>query len=401
MTETAESIGTTAPAEGFRPVLPGGTVGLIGGGQLGRMFAIAARRMGYRVHTLEPAPDSPAGQISDREFAAAYDDLEKLGEFARGVDVVTFEFENISSAALEHVARLRPVRPRPEVLHICQNRAREKEFLQRHGFPVAGHRVVESAAEAAAEAAAMGFPCVLKTADFGYDGKGQSKLGSAADASEAWTRLGAPRAVLEEWVDFRCEISVVCARDTSGRLECFPPSENLHRNHILYRSVVPARIDPSIAREAELLAVRIARALDVVGLLAVEFFVRRDGSLVVNELAPRPHNSGHFSFDACATSQFEQQLRAVCGLPLGSPRLLTPVVMVNLLGDAWADGEPDWAALLSDPDVKLHLYGKSEVRPGRKMGHFCVLKPTVEEAVDAAEEAEARLFGRAETMHRG
>ncbi|MGA0094612.1 MAG: 5-(carboxyamino)imidazole ribonucleotide synthase, partial [Chthoniobacterales bacterium] len=249
-------------------------------------------------------------------------------------------------------------------------------------------------------AAATGFPCVLKTADFGYDGKGQSKLASAADASEAWTILGAPRAVLEEWIDFRCEISVVCARDASGRVECFPAAENLHRDHILRRSVVPARVDPSIAREAELLAVRIARALDVVGLLAVEFFVQRDGSLVVNELAPRPHNSGHFSFDACATSQFEQQLRAVCGLPLGSPRLLTPVVMVNLLGDAWDDGEPDWAALLSDPDVKLHLYGKSEVRRGRKMGHFCVLKQTVEEAVKAAAEAEARLFGRANAAHR-
>ena len=381
-------------------MLPGSTVGLIGGGQLGRMFAIAARRMGYRVHTLEPAPDSPAGQISDREFAAAYDDTEALEKFARGADVITFEFENIPAASLECVERLRPVRPRPEVLHICQNRAREKEFLRRHGFPVAAHRVAESAAEAAAEAAAMGFPCVLKTADFGYDGKGQSKLGSAADASEAWMRLAAPRAVLEEWIDFRCEISVVCARDTSGRVECFPASENLHRDHILHRSIVPARIDPSIAREAGLLAVRIARALDVVGVLAVEFFVRRDGSLVVNELAPRPHNSGHFSFDACATSQFEQQLRAVCGLPLGSPRLLTPVVMVNLLGGAWEEGEPDWAALLSDPDIKLHLYGKSEVRPGRKMGHFCVLKPTVEEAVEAAGQAEARLFGRAAAADR-
>lgn len=364
------------------------------------MFAIAARRLGCRVHTLEPAPDSPAGQISDLEVTAAYDDLEKLEEFARGVDVITFEFENIPSSSLDCVAKIRPVRPRPEVLHICQNRAREKEFLSRNNFPVAGYRVVESAAEAAAEAVAMGFPCVMKTADFGYDGKGRSKLGSAADAAEAWAALGASRAVLEEWVDFRCEISVVCARDASGRVECFPASENLHRNHILYRSIVPARIDPSIAREAELLAVRIARALDAVGLLAVEFFVRRDGTLLVNELAPRPHNSGHFSFDACVTSQFEQQLRAVCGLPLGSPRLLSPVVMVNLLGDAWENGEPDWTALLSDPDVKLHLYGKSEVRPGRKMGHFCVLKPTIEEAVEAAEEAVARLFGRADSSDR-
>lgn len=390
----------SAQAEGFRPVLPGATIGLIGGGQLGRMFAIAARRLGYRVHTLEPSPDSPAGQVSDRQITAAYDDLGKLEEFAKGVDVITFEFENIPAASLECVSRLRPVHPRPEVLHICQNRAREKEFLSRHGFPVAAHRVVESAAEAAAGAAALGFPCVLKTADFGYDGKGQSKLASAADASEAWAVLAAPRAVLEEWVDFRCEISVVCARDASGRVECFPASENLHRRHILHRSVVPAPVDPSISREAELLAVRIARALDIVGVLAVEFFVRRDGKLVVNELAPRPHNSGHFSFDACVTSQFEQQLRAVCGLPLGSPRLLSPVVMVNLLGDAWEEGEPDWEALLSDPDVKLHLYGKTGVRPGRKMGHFCVLKPEAAAAVAEAEASEKRLFGRAERADR-
>lgn len=360
------------------------------------MFAIAARRMGYRVHTLEPSPDSPAGQVSDREITAAYDDLGKLEEFAKGVDVITFEFENIPAASLQCVARLRPVHPRPEVLHICQNRSREKEFLTRHGFPVAAYRVVESAAEAAAEAAALGFPCVLKTADFGYDGKGQSKLTSAAEAAEAWDILAAPRAVLEEWVDFRCEISVVCARDVSGRVECFPPAENLHRRHILHRSVVPARVDPSVSREAELLAVRIARALDIVGVLAVEFFVRRDGKLVVNELAPRPHNSGHFSFDACVTSQFEQQLRAVCGLPLGATRLISPVVMVNLLGDAWEAGEPDWMMLLSDTDVKLHLYGKSGVRPGRKMGHFCVLKPDLGEAVAGAEAAEERLLGCAE-----
>lgn len=400
MTAAAQFNPPSVKEEGFRPVLPGGTIGLIGGGQLGRMFAIAARRMGYRVHTLEPAPDSPAGQISDLEVAAAYDDLDKLEEFARGVDVITFEFENIPSSSLDRVAQIRPVRPRPEVLRICQNRAREKEFLSRNNFPAADYRVVESAAESAAKAAAMGFPCVMKTADFGYDGKGQSKLGNAADASEAWTALGAPRAVLEEWVDFRCEISVVCARDASGRVECFPASENLHRNHILHRSMVPARIDPSIAREAERLAVRIARALDVVGVLAVEFFVRRDGTLLVNELAPRPHNSGHFSFDACVTSQFEQQLRAVSGLPLGSPRLLSPVCMVNLFGEAWENGEPDWAALLSDPDVKLHLYGKSEVRRGRKMGHFCVLKPTIEEAAEAAEEAVARMFGRADSTDR-
>jgi len=400
MNEERQVSGPLAAAEGFHPVLPGGTVGLLGGGQLGRMFGLAARRLGYRVHAVEPTPDSPAGQVSDREFTAPYDDLAVLEEFACGVDVVTFEFENIPSASLECVAALRPVYPRPEVLHICQNREREKEFLVRQGVPCADHKIVTSAAEAVAAAVAGGFPCVLKTADFGYDGKGQARLQSAADAVEAWERLGAPRAVLEEWVDFRCEISVVCARGSDGQVACFPPAENLHRHHILARSIVPARIDESTAREAQRLATSLARALDLVGLLAVEFFVRRDGSLLVNELAPRPHNSGHFSFDACVTSQFEQQLRAVCGLPLGSPRLLSPVVMVNLLGDAWADVEPDWAALLSDADVKLHLYGKSGVRPGRKMGHFCVLKPTIEEALRAADQAEARLFRRAASASR-
>lgn len=360
------------------------------------MFGIAARRMGYRVHTFEPSPDSPAGQVSDLEFSASYDDLPRLAEFARGVEVVTFEFENIPASALACVSALRPVRPRPEVLRVCQNRAREKEFLSANRIPCARHAVVSSAAEAAAAAAVMGFPCVLKTADFGYDGKGQARLESAADAAEAWARLGAPRAVVEEWVDYRCEISVVGARDASGRVECFPAIENLHRNHILHRSVVPARIDPGVAREAQRMATSILRSLDVVGVLAVEFFVQRDGSLLVNEMAPRPHNSGHFSFDACVTSQFEQQLRAVCGLPLGSPRLVSPAVMVNLLGDAWAHGEPDWPALLSDPDIKLHLYGKREARRGRKMGHYCALKPTPEEALDAAEQAWGRLFGRAD-----
>lgn len=380
---------------------PGGTVGLLGGGQLGRMFGIAARRMGYRVHTFAPSSDSPAGQISDLEFTADYDDLRKLEEFARGVDVVTFEFENIPSEALALIAGLRPVHPRPEVLRICQNRAREKEFLVREGFPCARHAIVRSAAEAAASAAVMGFPCVLKSADFGYDGKGQAKLGNASDAAEAWRLLDAPSAVIEEWVDFRCEISAVCARDGNGRVETFQVSENIHRDHILDRSLVPARVDPGVAREAQRLAVALARALDVTGLLAVEFFVRRDGSLLVNEMAPRPHNSGHFTFDACVTSQFEQQLRAVCGLPLGSPRLLSPVVMVNLLGDAWDAGEPDWTALVSEPDLKLHLYGKTEARPRRKMGHFCVLKPTAEEALRSADAAVSRLIGRADQAHGG
>lgn len=395
MNEESQTSGATTPAEEIRPVFPGGVVGVLGGGQLGRMLGQAARRMGYGFRVYEPEADCPAAAVADLAVAESYDNAGSLRDFVRGIDVLTLEFENIPSAALEAAARGVPVRPSPQVLHICQNREREKQFLSSHGFPCAKHVVVTSAAEAAAAAAVTGFPCVLKTADFGYDGKGQCKIQSAAESAEAWAQFGTPRAVIEEWVGFRSEISVVCARGLDGRVECFPVSENVHRRHILDRSIVPARIDPGVAREAQRLATALARELNVRGLLAVEFFVRRDGSLLVNEMAPRPHNSGHYTLDACVTSQFEQQLRAVCGLPLGSSRLLSPVVMVNILGDAWEGGEPDWAALLSDGDVRLHLYGKREPRPGRKMGHFTVVKPDVDEALRAAEAAEARLFRRA------
>jgi 5-(carboxyamino)imidazole ribonucleotide synthase len=395
MSEDKQTSGAAASAEEIRPVFPGGVVGVLGGGQLGRMLGQAARRMGYGFRVYEPELDCPASAVADMAVAESYENAAALREFVGGVDVLTLEFENIPSSALEDAAGAMPVRPSPHVLHICQNREREKQFLSANGFPCARHVVVTSAAEAAAAAAVTGFPCVLKTADFGYDGKGQRKIHNAAEAAEAWTQLSADRAVIEEWVDFRSEISVVCARGLDGRVECFPASENIHRHHILDRSIVPARIDPGVAREAQRLATALARELDVRGLLAVEFFVRRDGSLLVNEMAPRPHNSGHFTLDACVTSQFEQQLRAVCGLPLGSSRLLSPVVMVNILGDAWETGEPDWNALLSDPDVRLHLYGKREPRAGRKMGHFTVVKPDLEEALRAAELAEARLFRRA------
>lgn len=369
---------------------------MLGGGQLGRMFALAAHRLGYRVHVFDPEPASPAAQVAECEVNAPYDDMQTLGEFAAAVDVVTFEFENIPVEALRFLAGHRPVRPSPDVLHVCQNRRREKEFLTRHGFPCARHAVVASAAEAAAAAAAMGFPCVMKTAEFGYDGKGQARLESATDAAEAWDRLGAARAVIEEWVDYRAELSVVCARAVSGAVECFPVVENVHVRHILDRSIVPARVDPGVAREAQRIATSLARTLDVTGLLSVEFFLRRDGSLLVNEMAPRPHNSGHFTLDACVTSQFEQHVRAVCGLPPGSGRLLSPAVMVNILGDAWKDGEPRWEELLGDPGVCLHLYGKRHPRPGRKMGHFTVLHPEAEEVLRAADSAAARLFRRAD-----
>ncbi|MGB7793272.1 MAG: 5-(carboxyamino)imidazole ribonucleotide synthase [Terrimicrobiaceae bacterium] len=357
---------------------PGSTVGILGGGQLGRMFGIAARRMGYRVHAFEPNPDSPAGQISDMEINAPYTDSLALERFARRVDVISFEFENIPLSAINEVANLRPLRPRGEVLHICQNREREKAFLARHGFPLAPYAVVDSAGSLGAALARLGTPSVLKTADFGYDGKGQLKIEGDADPEKAWQEFNASRGVLEKWIPFEAELSVIVGRGLDGRMIAFPPSENIHKRHILDISIVPARFPPAVCEAAVRIACDITDSLDVVGLLAVEFFLARDGELLVNELAPRPHNSGHYTFDACATSQFEQQLRAVCGLPLGSSALLTPAVMWNLLGHLWERGEPDWRLILSEPRAKLHLYGKAEPRPGRKMGHVTVLAETRE-----------------------
>jgi 5-(carboxyamino)imidazole ribonucleotide synthase len=375
-----QPIGNTTGTE-TKSILPGGVVGILGGGQLGRMLAIAARRMGYRVHAYEPQPDCPTGQISDVEVNAPFEDSEALEKFARGVDVISFEFENIPRSALDVVSALKPVRPRAEVLHICQNREREKTFLLSHGFPCAPFRLVDSADSLREALAQMGTPAVLKTADFGYDGKGQIKIPAPAEADELWSRFGAPRGVLEQWIPFQAELSVICARGLDGETRAFPPSENIHKNHILDLSIVPARFELAILREAERIATEIARTLDLVGLLAVEFFLTKNGDLLVNELAPRPHNSGHFTFDTCVTSQFEQQLRAVCGLPLGSTELLRPVVMWNLLGDLWKNGEPDWKKILQHPAAKLHLYGKTAPRPGRKMGHICLLADTAPEAL--------------------
>lgn len=378
------------PASEEISIGPGSTVGILGGGQLGRMFGIAARRMGYRVHAFEPNPDSPAGQISDVEINAPYTDSLALERFARQVDVISFEFENIPLSAINEVASLRPLRPRGEVLHICQNREREKAFLAQHGFPHAPFAVVDSPESLSAALERIGTPSVLKTADFGYDGKGQLKLEGDVDLKRLWQDFNAPRGVLEKWIPFESELSVVVARGLDGQMVAFPPSENLHKRHILDISIVPARFSSEVCKAAVWLASDIADSLDVVGLLAVEFFLTRDGELLVNELAPRPHNSGHYTFDACVTSQFEQQLRAVCGLPLGSNALLTPVVMWNLLGDLWEKGEPDWNVILSEPRAKLHLYGKAEARPGRKMGHVAVLAQ-VEEALSVIASFQKRL----------
>jgi len=380
------------------PILPGSTIGCLGGGQLGRMFALAARKMGYRVHTVDPMPDSPTGQISDREFSTAFDDIPTLLEFADTVDVVTYEFENIPVEALDALAPKVPLRPGRDVLYTTQNRRREKEFLISGGFPVGRFRVVESEVELREAVVSVGYPCVLKTADFGYDGKGQQKITAETDLAQVWQRHGARAGVLEAWIPFAAELSVVVARGYTPepgeyQVQAFPPTVNSHENHILATSVAPAPLADSILARAQSIACEIATRLDVVGLLAVEFFLTRRGDLLVNELAPRPHNSGHFSFDACVTSQFEQQLRAVCGLPLGETRLLSPAVMRNLLGDLWANGVPDWSRLLALPGLRLHLYGKSEPRAGRKMGHYCVLSPTLEQAWEIDAEAQKILRG--------
>jgi 5-(carboxyamino)imidazole ribonucleotide synthase len=374
------------------PVLPGATIGVLGSGQLGRMFAMAARRMGYLVHTFSPETDTPTGQISDREYTAPYDDLDQVRAFAGGVDVVTFEFENIPLATVEAVAERVTVRPSGHVLHTAQHRLREKTFLSRHGFPVAPFRHVRTLEELHSGLRELGTPAVLKTAGFGYDGKGQSKLDSMEDAAAAFSGLGGREAVLEAFVDFEREVSVVAARGVDGRMIHYGMIENQHRKHILDCSIAPAGVAPEVAAEATSITESLLEQLDVTGVLCVEFFLTPGGKLFVNELAPRPHNSGHLTIDACVTSQFEQQLRAVAGLPLGSTEMLAPAAMANLLGDLWQQGEPNWPAACVFPNVKLHLYGKHEARPGRKMGHLTARAASPGEALQLVRAARAALL---------
>jgi 5-(carboxyamino)imidazole ribonucleotide synthase len=367
-----------------RIILPGSTIGVLGSGQLGRMFAIAARRMGYRVHTLSPSEDTPTGQVADAEIVADYEDLDAIRTFAGGVDVVTFEFENVSTEAADAAAEIVPVRPSGSALHITQQRAREKAFLALHGFPVTPSATVQSLDELAVAFGQVGSPAIVKTAAFGYDGKGQHRITSIEDAERVWRLIGHQEAVVERAVDFSHELSVVAARGLDGAFADFGVIENTHRNHILDTSVAPARVPGEIADEAVEITQSIMEELSYVGVLCVEFFLANDGRLLVNEIAPRPHNSGHLTFDACMTSQFEQQVRAVCGLPLGTTTQMRPAAMANLLGDLWAEGEPDWESALALPDVKLHLYGKSDPRPGRKMGHITALADTVDLAIEKA-----------------
>lgn len=373
-----------------RPVLPGATIGVLGAGQLGRMFALAARRMGYRVHVYSPDVDSPAGQVADVEIAAAYDDLDAIRTFARHVDVVTFEFENVPAATAEAAAAFAPVRPSGTVLHVAQQRAREKAYLADKGFPVTPFAYIREEADVATGVAKVGTPAVLKTARFGYDGKGQVKVGSADQARAAWEELDRSEAVLEAFIPFEKEVSVVSARGLTGWTAIYGLIENTHARHILDTSTLPAGVTVAVERRAAEIARGLLESLDVVGVLCVEFFLTTAGELLINELAPRPHNSGHLTIEACMTSQFEQQLRAVCGLPAGATELLRPAAMANLLGDLWQHGEPHWAAACL-PGVSLHLYGKSEARVGRKMGHLTALADAAAHARDLALRARGAL----------
>jgi 5-(carboxyamino)imidazole ribonucleotide synthase len=364
-----------------RIVLPGATLGVLGGGQLGRMFAIAARRMGYRVHTLSPGFDTPTGQVADVEIDADYDDLDAIRAFARGVDVITFEFENVATVAADAAAEIVPVRPSGHALHVTQQRSREKAFLRLKGFPVTPFESVESLEELATAVDRVGLPAILKTAAFGYDGKGQHHITSALDLEPVWALVGHQTAVLERVVDFELEFSVVAVRGLDGAFAHYGAIENTHHDHVLDLSVAPARMPPAAVAEAVAVTEAIMDELGYVGVLCVEFFLTADGKVLVNEIAPRPHNSGHLTIDACVTSQFEQQVRAICGLPLGSTAYIRAAAMSNLLGDVWRQGEPRWDAALEVPGVKLHLYGKRDPRPGRKMGHLTAVADTPAEAI--------------------
>ncbi len=373
-------------------ILPDSTIGVFGSGQLGRMFAIEARKMGYRVHTFSPGSDTPTGHISDWETSAEYDDLEAVGKFAKSVDVITYEFENVPSKTIETASEFVQVHPKGEVLHTTQNRLREKTFLSKNGFPVADFRHIKTLQDLQSAVAEIGIPCVLKTAGFGYDGKGQSIIKSNSDIETAFEKLKGSECVLEAFVDFEKEVSVVAARDAKGNFADYGVIENDHTNHILNISFAPAKVSEKVQQEALEIARGIAEKFEYVGTLCVEFFLTKDEKLIVNEIAPRPHNSGHLTFDtACITSQFEQQLRAVCGLPLGSTEFLKPVAMANLLGDLWQNGEPNWAKILEDKNLKLHLYGKKQARPGRKMGHLTAIGETIEEAINIVKRARKNL----------
>ena len=377
-------------------ILAPATLGLLGGGQLGRFFVIAAHELGYRVVVLDPDAQSPAGRIADLHLVAAFDDPDALNRLAESCAAVTTEFENVPAGSLAYLSKFLPVRPSADAVAVCQNRSAEKSFLKRHGFPHAPYADLRSEDDIAQANAGL-FPGILKVARFGYDGKGQVRVANRDEALLAWRQLKNEACVLEKLLSLDYEVSVVLSRDEAGRVKCFPAAENSHRHGILDVSIVPARSSGCLVGNAEEIAEGIAQKIDYVGTLAVEFFIVR-GQLYVNEIAPRPHNSGHYTIDACVTNQFEQQVRALTGLPLGEARAHSAAAMVNLLGDLWFrrdahhSHEPDWAQLLAMPNLKLHLYGKHHARPGRKMGHFTVIG-TDAEHVQKSALAARRLIG--------
>lgn len=365
-------------------VMPGAMLGVLGGGQLGRMFVKAAQEMGYRVTVLDPAPDSPAGRVADDFICANYHDSSALKRFSEQCVAVTTEFENIPSNVLEKLSEHCQVSPDANSVQIAQNRIAEKAFLAEHGFAVAPYRIIQQAEDFQAADIQKYLPGILKVSQFGYDGKGQKRIQSASELKPALEALNHSVCVLEKFLPLALELSVVVARSANGEVKTFPVAENLHADGILDISIVPARISDSLAQQARTMACQVAEKLNYCGVLCVEFFVLANGELLINEIAPRPHNSGHYSIDACVTSQFEQQVRTLCGLPLGETKQLTTAVMVNLLGDVWQHSEPDWNDVLQYPMAKLHLYGKSDARPGRKMGHFTVLGDSLDTVLPQA-----------------
>ncbi|MBX3662206.1 MAG: 5-(carboxyamino)imidazole ribonucleotide synthase [Burkholderiales bacterium] len=372
-------------------IFPDAMLGMLGGGQLGRMFTLAAHSMGYRVTVLDPDPLSPAGAIADVHLKAAYQDVEALQQLADSCAAVTTEFENVPAESLRWLANHCTVRPGGDAVAVAQDRIREKAFFRAAGLGVAPYAVIESDDDLVHAPKTL-FPGILKRARFGYDGKGQARVADVEEARKAFKAMGAESCVLEQRIELQCEISAVVARGADGLGRSFPVAENRHRDGILDVSIVPARVPGDLAKLAEEWALRVAARLEYCGVLAVEFFVTRDGQLLANEMAPRPHNSGHYTIDACATSQFEQQVRTLCGLPLGDTRLLSPVVMVNLLGEAWQHGQPQWERVFLAPEAKLHLYGKHEARAGRKMGHFTMLGAGADAALQKALIARSALY---------
>ena len=369
-------------------ILPGATLGVLGGGQLGRMFCVAARTMGYRIVVLDPDPFCGAGLIADVHIKADYTDQAALEEMAKQCHAITLEFENIPSESLRFMADKTTVYPVAESLEIAQNRDLEKQFALKAGLQPVPYFALLQAGDLQQAADEVGFPAILKSNTLGYDGKGQFVVNDLAELAEAYEQVGKVDCVLEKKIDIRCEVSAIVARNANAELASFPVSENQHRNGVLHMSIVPARVTDELAAQAVEKAAILAEAMSYVGILAVEFFVSENNVLYFNEMAPRPHNSGHYTKDACVTSQFEQQVRMMCGLMPGDTRLMSPVVMVNMLGDLWL---PDWTEIFAQNNIKLHLYGKTEARPGRKMGHFNVLAEDIESALAVAEGVFAKL----------